>query len=55
MDVDLAWESREVELIRINIQFVLGYNQIKVKMFIFHLQEYIPLWRSTSFPFIRYL
>ena len=43
MDVDLAWESREVELTRINIQFVLGYNQIKVKMFILHLQEYIPL------------
>lgn len=43
MDVDLAQESREVELIPIDIQFVLGYNQIKVKMFMFHHQEYIPL------------
>ena len=37
MDVDLAQESREVELIPIDIQFVLGYNQIKVKMFMFQL------------------
>lgn len=43
MDVDLARESRKVELIPINIQFVLGYSQIKVKIFMFHLQEYIPL------------
>lgn len=55
MDVDIALESREIEFIPINIQFVLEHSKIKVKIFMFHLQDYIPPLEVYSPSCFRYL
>lgn len=54
MDVELAQQSREVELVPIKVQFILEYSQIKEKVFMFHLQEYMPPVKIYFPPFIRY-